>query len=86
MAGNDEIDKLGTSSAAAAAQLTAHESAAIANGLLAGSPATVARQLNEIAAVQGTGGILMSFDDDHETVDRFGAEVVPLLDFDLTAH
>jgi hypothetical protein len=36
--------------------------------------------------VQGTGGILMSFDDYHETVDRFGAEVVPLLDFDLTAH
>jgi hypothetical protein len=28
----------------------------------------------------------MSFDDYHETVDRFGAEVVPLLDFDLTAH
>jgi pyrimidine oxygenase len=86
MAGNYEIDKLGTSSAAAAAQLTAHKSAAITNGLLAGSPATVARQLNEIAAVQGTGGILMSFDDYHETVDRFGAEVVPLLDFDLAEH
>lgn len=84
MAGNYEIDRLGTSSAAAAAQLTAHNSAAITNGLLCGSAATVARALNEIATVNGTGGVLMSFDDYYETVDRFGAEVVPLLDFELT--
>ncbi|MCW2604818.1 MAG: Pyrimidine monooxygenase RutA [Pseudonocardiales bacterium] len=84
MAGNYEIDKTGTSSAAAAAQLGALNSAAITNGLLAGSPRTVATALNEIAQVQGTGGVLMSFDDYHETVDRFGAEVIPLLDFELT--
>jgi hypothetical protein len=44
----------------------------------------VAQALNEIAKVQGTGGVLLSFDDYYTTVDRFGAEVIPLLDFELT--
>ena len=53
-------------------------------GLLAGSPATVARELNKLAEVEGTGGILMSFDDYEGGLDRFGQEVVPLLDFELS--
>jgi len=53
-------------------------------GLLAGSPATVAEEINKLARVEGTGGILMSFDDYHDGLDRFGQEVVPLLDFEPT--
>lgn len=52
-------------------------------GLLAGSPRTVAAALNELAKVEGTGGILMSFDDYGDGLDRFGRDVVPLLDFEL---
>ena len=36
-----------------------------------------------LAWVDGTSGILMSFDDYAEGLDRFGQEVVPLLDFEL---
>lgn len=53
-------------------------------GTLVGSPRTVATELNKLAAVEGTGGILMSFDDYHGALDQFGEEVVPLLDFEPT--
>jgi pyrimidine oxygenase len=54
------------------------------NGVIAGSARTVADRLNELARVEGTGGILMSFDDYEGGLDRFGHEVVPLLDFELS--
>lgn len=77
-------DYAGTSSKQAAERLGT-EKAMSGNGLV-GSPKTVAAILNEYAAVPGTGGILMSFDDYYETLDRFGQEVIPLLDFDITQH
>jgi pyrimidine oxygenase len=52
--------------------------------LFAGSPATVARRLNELAAIGGLEGVLLSFDDFREGIDRFGRDVLPLLDFDLS--
>ncbi|MBM9465865.1 LLM class flavin-dependent oxidoreductase [Nakamurella leprariae] len=82
MAGNYQVDSTGTSSQAAAEQLLAANAASLTNGLIAGSPATVAATLNELAAVEGTGGILVSFDDYREGLDRF-RDVVPLLDFEL---
>lgn len=52
--------------------------------LLPGSPKSIAEELNKLARVKGTGGILTSFDDYHDGLDRFGQEVVPLLDFELS--
>ncbi|MGC5249517.1 LLM class flavin-dependent oxidoreductase [Gordonia sp. DT219] len=53
--------------------------------LYAGSPKTVARKINELASIGGLEGLLFSFDDFVEGLDRFGTEVVPLLDFDISA-
>jgi pyrimidine oxygenase len=47
---------------------------------LAGSAQTVADHLNAIAAVPGTSGIMLTFDDFLEGIERFGTEVMPLLD------
>jgi pyrimidine oxygenase len=47
---------------------------------LIGSPQTVADHLNAIAAVPGTVGTMLTFDDFVEGIDRFGTEVMPLLD------
>lgn len=82
MAGNYKIDSAGTSSKTAAARLEAQSVVSVTGGLIAGSPATVAAMLNKTARVEGTSGILMSFDDYHEGLDRFGQEVIPLLDFE----
>jgi pyrimidine oxygenase len=46
-----------------------------------GSPVTIANELNALAAIEGTAGILISLDDYREGLDRFGETVVPLLDF-----
>ncbi len=46
---------------------------------LAGSAETVARRLDEMAQVPGTDGIMLTFDDFVEGLDRFGDEVMPLL-------
>lgn len=78
-------DHAGTSSGQNAKRL-GDDKAMAGQGLVVGSPATVAARLNELAAVPGTGGILMSFDDPYETLDRFGQEVIPLLDFDIAHH
>ncbi|MBV9593998.1 MAG: LLM class flavin-dependent oxidoreductase [Actinobacteria bacterium] len=58
---------------------------------MAGSAETVARKLDEMAVVKGTDGIMLTFDDFVEGLDRFGQEVMPLLqhvkraDYALTA-
>lgn len=54
------------------------------DALYAGSPRTVANKLNALAAIGGLEGVLFNFDDYVEGLDRFGAEVVPLLDFDFS--
>lgn len=83
--GHYVADSSGTSSAAAAASITTYQAVdPDAPSLFAGSPQTVARKVNELAAVGGIDGLLFSFDDFGEGLDRFGEEVVPLLDFDIT--
>ncbi|TWH41959.1 pyrimidine oxygenase [Rhodococcus rhodochrous J38] len=52
--------------------------------LFAGSARTVAEKLNLLASEGGLAGVMLSFDDFRDGVGRFGKEVVPLLDFDIT--
>jgi pyrimidine oxygenase len=47
--------------------------------IVAGSPETVARELDLRAAVPGVGGMLLTFDDSIEGIRRFADEVRPLL-------
>jgi pyrimidine oxygenase len=86
MSGNYALDKAnkGASSQRFAEDFAHLRAIPDTGGLLAGSPATVAAELNRLAAVAGTGGILMSFDDYHGGLDQFGRDVVPLLDFELS--
>ncbi|QUS37158.1 pyrimidine utilization protein A [Falsirhodobacter algicola] len=48
-------------------------------GTLVGSYATVARMLDEVAEVPGTGGVLLTFDDFVKGVDDFGRYIQPLM-------
>ncbi len=48
-------------------------------GTLVGSYASVARMLDEIAAVPGTGGVLLTFDDFVKGMDDFGQRIQPLM-------
>jgi pyrimidine oxygenase len=52
---------------------------------LAGSPETVARRLEQIAAVDGVAGIMLIFDDFVDGLERFGTQVMPLLDSSTVA-
>jgi len=42
-----------------------------------GSPATVAKHFDDLAAIEGIGGCMINFDDWGESVDLFGREVMP---------
>lgn len=44
-----------------------------------GSHATVARMLDEVASVPGTGGVLLTFDDFLKGVEEFGTRIQPLM-------
>lgn len=48
-------------------------------GTLVGSYETVAKMLDEVAAVPGTGGVLLTFDDFVKGVDDFGTRIQPLM-------
>ncbi|MEO6918323.1 MAG: pyrimidine utilization protein A [Collimonas sp.] len=48
-------------------------------GTLVGSYASVARMLDEVAAVPGTGGVLLTFDDFLGGIENFGQHVQPLM-------
>jgi len=48
--------------------------------LIAGSPETVARQLQEIGEVEGTAGVMLTFDEPMNGLERFCAEVMPRLE------
>src|SRR3954463_786849 len=62
------------------AQLAAPESAVNLNmGTLVGSYETVARMLDEVAAVEGTAGVLLVFDDFVAGVENFGTRIQPLM-------
>lgn len=62
-------------------QLAAPEGAVNINmGTLVGSYASVARMLDEMAAVPNTGGVLLTFDDFVEGVEAFGTRIQPLME------
>ena len=62
------------------AQLAAPESAVNLNmGTLVGSYESVARMLDEVAAVEGTAGVLLVFDDFVAGVENFGTKIQPLM-------
>ena len=48
-------------------------------GTLVGSHASIARMLDEMAAVPGTEGVLLTFDDFVEGVETFGQRIQPLM-------
>jgi pyrimidine oxygenase len=47
--------------------------------VIAGSPATVADYLDELATVEGTAGVMLIFEDPHNGIDRFANDVAPLM-------
>jgi pyrimidine oxygenase len=53
---------------------------AVHDGAVVGSPETVANFFRQFKDVEGTGGFMLMFDDFVEGVERFGKEVIPLLD------
>ena len=61
-------------------QLAAPEGAVNINmGTLVGSYESIARMLDEMAEVPGTGGVLLTFDDFLEGVEAFGTRIQPLM-------
>jgi pyrimidine oxygenase len=48
-------------------------------GTLVGSWASVARMLDEVAQVEGTHGVLLTFDDFLEGIENFGQHIQPLM-------
>jgi pyrimidine oxygenase len=61
-------------------QLAAPEGAVNINmGTLVGSYASIARMLDEMAAVPNTGGVLLTFDDFVEGIEDFGTRIQPLM-------
>lgn len=61
-------------------QLAAPEGAVNINmGTLVGSYESVARMLDEMAAVPNTGGVLLTFDDFLEGIEAFGTRIQPLM-------
>jgi pyrimidine oxygenase len=48
-------------------------------GTLVGSYETVARLLDEVPTVPGTGGVLLTFDDFVQGVEDFGTRIQPLM-------
>lgn len=84
--GHYAIDTTGTSSSAIAQRIRTHLAVDPESpGLFAGSARTVADKLNGLAAIGGLDGVLFSFDDFLEGLDRFRSQVMPLLDFDISS-
>ena len=66
-------------------QLADRESAVNLNmGTLVGSYENVARMLDEMARVPGTGGVLLTFDDFLEGVENFGTRIQPRMNSRLS--
>jgi pyrimidine oxygenase len=83
--GNYLVDSTGTSSSAVAERILTHQAVDPADpALFAGSPRSVAGKFNRLAAIGGLDGVLLSFDDFLGGIERFGREVIPLLDFDIS--
>jgi pyrimidine oxygenase len=52
--------------------------------VVAGSPETVARELQEIGEVEGTAGVMLTFDQPMAGLERFCADVLPRLESAVT--
>ncbi|MGW8375967.1 pyrimidine utilization protein A [Streptomyces sp. ODS28] len=79
MAGETDADATDDASATART-IAAPEGAVNLNmGTLVGSYETVARMLDEVAAVPGTDGIMLVFDDFVEGIENFGTRIQPLM-------
>ena len=76
MTGQASLDTVGTT-ASVITQLQGVTFMGI--GLLVGSPATVAGEIDRLAEIPGTAGMMLTFDDFVLGVERFGSEVMPLL-------
>jgi pyrimidine oxygenase len=76
MTGQANLDVSGTT----AAKITEMQNAFALNiGKIVGSHASVARQLDELAAIDGLKGVMCIFDDFIAGTDDFGQKVMPLL-------
>ena len=76
MTGQAGLDTAG----ATAARITELQGACFFNiGIIAGSPATVAKRIDELAEVPGTAGMMFVFDDFVQGIADFGDKVMPLL-------
>jgi pyrimidine oxygenase len=82
--GHYALDRAGGSSEVLARTINPHRAIdPEAGNIIIGSPKTIATQLNEIARIDGLDDLLVLFDDFTVGLDRFGTEVIPLLDFAL---
>lgn len=78
MKGQAALDK--RSQATSAAVVNVVPTAVPHDITIAGSPSTVASALRELQSVEGTGGIMLMFDDFLYGIETFGRRVLPLLD------
>jgi pyrimidine oxygenase len=70
------LDAKSQGTSARMVEMTPH---AVHDGAIVGSPETVAQFFKTLEGVEGTGGVMLMFDDFVEGVERFGKEVMPLL-------
>ncbi|MDY7103600.1 MAG: pyrimidine utilization protein A [Actinomycetota bacterium] len=76
MSGQAGLDTAG----ATAAKITELQGACFFNiGIIAGSHATVAAEIDRLAAIEGTKGMMLVFDDFVAGIAEFGEKVMPLL-------
>jgi pyrimidine oxygenase len=76
MTGQAAMDNSG----ATAARITELQGACFFNiAIIAGCPETVAAKVDEFAAIEGTSGMMLVFDDFVQGVTDFGEKVMPLL-------
>jgi pyrimidine oxygenase len=71
---------LDTKSEGTAAGMVALKPHAVQDGAIVGSPKSVAEFFRGIQDIEGTAGVMLIFDDYVEGVERFGKEVMPLLE------
>lgn len=82
--GHYAVDSTGTSSSAAAATIQTYQAIdPDSPSVFAGSPTTIAAKFNELAEIGGLEAVMLSLDDFRGGLDRFGEQVLPLLDFDF---
>jgi pyrimidine oxygenase len=79
MTGQALADKTASASASSRKKALPDSLINLNMGTLVGSYASIARMLDEAAAVHGTKGIMLCFDDFVGGVDQFGTRIQPLM-------